>query len=547
MYRTNIFLAFLMMVGPAFGDTRTQIDMTKVIVQSDASCSGVIVSDQLIVTAKHCGRTTFFRNAGRRCRAQVVWVSDMPDGPVFYRVPRGFGYSVIGILPSPPKPKTSVDLFWSGQTVGVNGRVAGLQTVEVQDHLQNTKYKIESNLVMARSVPGSSGGAAVQDNQLAGIILHGNGDMGETGICVNEDLRRGYMLAMKELQKLDTVEVYTISRCVGCNQMHNDYDAGKYVKMPAEFHFVNCDNAAPPGVTVFPTYEIYGNRFTQPNGYDGQAIANWVCQQVKEKELGSRNDALLEPVPEFKLPDVNVPNPPESKTFPPSDSEVSEDDWKGVRIIGVASDKYSRVSALLAGPIARMVGTMSNGKAKFETVFQASEPVKYRGIATAAGISDLDMPIYVFVLVDTIAEVNFVKGLILKKIESNIDKALTDKLREIPVEPVIRRIHPELYSSILRVVEMQEPEAPAPDPVASVVADKDRPAETSNASHAIAGGFSFLSISTLFRIWRFWQGWHHSTTVEQTLDLSQVASPVSVTVRPPVQPVPPPPQPPATV
>lgn len=533
----------------AFSQTAPVVDMSRVIVESDASCSGVIVTDQLVVTAKHCGRTTFFRSGSHKCLARLVWVSELPDGPAFYRVRRGFGLAAISVMPFPPKPGSTVGLYWNGQTAGRNGRVAGLQTVSVDDHLARKKYTIESNLVMASVVPGASGGAAVQDNQLAGIILHGNATLGETGICVNEDLRRGYMIAVKEMQSLPKCTVFTIDACLACTQFKRDHDRGAFLKIPVEFDFVNVTATPVAGVAAVPTYELFGKRFSQPDGYNGQKLADWLYTQVREHEQSIRNDSQLLPVPDYDLPQVKVPDPaPNSRQIPPSvaGDEVSDDDWKGVRIVGVASKKYSSVSALLAGPIARMVETMSNGKAKFETVFQASEPVKYRGIATAAGISDLDMPIYVFVLVDTIAEVNFVKGMILKKIENNIDKALTDKLREIPVEPVIRRIHPELYGSILRVVEMQEPGAIAPDAatdVAKQVVAKSESVETTNASHSVAGGFAFLAVSTLFRVWRFWQSWHHSGTVEQTLDLSapQAAPPAAtVTVQAPTSPAMPP-------
>lgn len=522
----------------ASADIAPRIDMSRVIVESDSGCSGVIVHDQLVVTAKHCGRTSSFRSGRQRSSARLVWVSDMPDGPMFYRVRRGFGSSSISILPSPPKPNSSVDLFWNGQTTGVNGRVAGLQTVEVTDHGSRSKYKIESNLIMANSVPGASGGAAVQKNQLAGIILHGSAELGETGICINEDLRRGYMIAMQEMQKLPTCTVFTISNCGSCNQMKRDYDGGSFIRIPCEFEFLNCDKANPPGVTEYPTYEIFGVRLTQPKGYNGQELASWICQQVRIKEESTRNDALLEPVPDYVPPDVQVsPSLPSQQSLVPS-GDVTEDEWKGVRIVGLANNKYSSVSAMLAGPITRMVETMSNGKAKFETIFQASEPVKYRGIATRAGISDMDIPIYIFVLVDTIAEVNFVKGMILKKIEANIDKALSDKLREIPVEPVIRRIHPELYNSILATMQMTEPGSIATDKTTNTkVADSDPDkVETSNATHGVAGGFAFLSVSTLFRVWRFWQGWHHSGTVGQTLDLSIPTPPptrATVTVQAP--------------
>lgn len=497
------------------------IDMTDIIVQSDTGCSGVCVSEELVVTAKHCGHVKSFTRRKESSIAALVWMSPKPDGVAIYRVSRSFVRRWVQISEGPPKPKSEVSLYWKNQYLGVSGYVEGLETVSFHDPLTRTVQVIEDNAVKVNSVPGSSGGAALQNKRLCGIILNGNTSVRSCGIAVHEELAAGMKTAVALMQTKRVCKVFTAQRCAACIHWKQDFARGKFVELPFDFEEVDLSLNPVPGLSA-PSFEIDGERYS-PEIYSAARLEEWMRSVMR--------DQRLEPVPEPPDSPVNVPRARIQQELPdPSQPAmlVEEVDWKGVRIIGVVKKNYSAIQSLMAGPISRMVDNMSNDKVHFETVFEASEPLKYRSVCAATDLTHSDIPVYVFVMVDTIAEVGFVKGQVLAQIERHIDKALTDKMREIPIEVITKRINTDTYNALAKALGTSEVKDRGDEEFAVVDSDKSDDEETTTASHAVATGFSFLSISTLFRVWRFWSSWHHSSTVEQTLALSATVAPATV-------------------
>ena len=521
-----LWFVVLLMLSPSLRadvDKQGVLAMSHVIVQSDAGCSGVIVGDQLVVTAKHCIGLESFRCGDDTSLAHLLWQSSYHDGPAFYRVRSGFGRRSIGILPEPPPVRKQLGLYWAGQTEGRFGRHGGLQVLKSN----KTGEEFESLLISTTAVPGASGGAAVYDGKLAGVILAGNQSRNEAAISTNEELRRGYMAAWKLLQANDICTVYVAPNCSACMKFERDEVEGRYVKIPVNFRYVDLSITPISGVDSAPTFEVLGKRYS-PANYNGNEVAKWIMSVLRERDESERNIVDLKPVPEPELSPVNVVPVVSSRQQSSGMPEIT--DWKGVRIIGVVQKNYSSVQSLLAGPISRMIANMSNDQVHFETVFESSEPLRYRSVCASTGITHQDIPVYVFVMVDTIAEVGFIKGQVLAQIERHIDKALTDKMREIPIEVITKRINTDTYNSLAKALgtkEIREDDEGSDLVAVDKSGSGDDDDETTMASHSVATGFSFLSISTLFRVWRFWSGWHHSTNIEQALSLSSALAPTA--------------------
>lgn len=527
-----------------------QIDMGRVIVRSSCDCSGVIVRDELVVTAKHCADSVWFENKYGRSPAKLMWSSAMQDGPSFFRVKPGFATASIPILQSAPKPNTFVDLYWVARNGRpLRGQVAGLQTVLVSKNVP-TPYKMQSNLVMAQVEPGASGGAAVQNGKLAGVILHGNFVLKETGICLNEELRRGYLTCVAELDSRPTVTLYSGPKCAPCIEASDDiFTYDRYRNIPVRFIKVDIVENRVTDIAFTPTFELFGNRFVcgPDNPYDGNKVAKWISMQLRMKQEAERNDAELTPVPDFVPPPVTL----KQRTFPPqqpdpSTVDMSAEDWSNIKVVALASKAFPEIGILLSGPVSREVRSLSEGNLTLEVVHELSEPNRFRAVENVAGIRGLNAPVYFFVLIDSFADVGIVKGLVLKKIEAKVDLALADKLGKTNIEVITRRSEAGLYDSMRRALSVQEPvpvvsETPTKDPVTGEVVDND----DEYRNRGIAGGGAALVIGLLFRIKRFWDSWHHSTVVAQTLDLSPPVKPVAPpTQAAPVKASPPPVSPP---
>lgn len=515
--------------------TVPQLDMGRIIVRSDCDCSGVIVRDELVVTAKHCSDSVWFENKYGKSPAKLMWSSAMPDGPSFFRVKPGFATASIEILPAPPKPNSFVDLYWVAHPdKPLRGQVAGLQTVLVSQNVPSP-YKMQSNLVMAQVEPGASGGAAVQNGKLAGIILHGNFVKRETGICVNEELRRGYLTCVAELSGRPTVTMFTGPRCAPCAEAHSDiFDYNRYRNIPVQFVEVDVSQNQLLNVSYTPTFELYGNRFEcgPDNPYDGNKVAKWISLQLRTKKEAERNDAELTPVPDFVPSPVVIKQQAFGAQPEQLPTDLSKEDWSNIKVVALASKTFPEIAVMLSGPVAREVRSLSNGNLTLEVVHEASEPNRFRAVENVAGIRGLNAPVYFFVLIDSFADVGLVKGLVLKKIEESVDSKLADKLGKTSIEVITRRSEAGLYDSMRRAMSVQEPapaasDTPVKDPVTGEVVNND----DEYRNRGIAGGGAALVIGLIFRIKRFWDSWHHSTVVAQTLDLAPTP-----TVKPVVQP-----------
>lgn len=486
------------------------------VVEAETGCSAVVVGDELLVTAKHClpdqmrhGTVLRFRTQQRTFLGSMISEIGEQDGPVWFRVPAGVAPGIT-LAAGPPPVGSRIQLIGVDRDMRSEGSVLGVHITQAYWPSENKYLTVESNKTDAVSRPGFSGGAAIVDGQLAGIVLSGDGI--STSVSTWRALSQGYTAAQQLLQDLPVCKVYTQTACAPCQQFKTELDNGRFVNVPVRFQLVYVDRYPVAGIRATPTWEIDGERWPADHTgwqYDGRQLAEWCRAKAQALQGSIPRPVAPQPVPPAATGSAAVPVPradPISAADPQS-APVVDIDWTGIRIIAMASDEAPVYASYLAGPANLAIRTLSGGQCQLEVLTESTTPNRFLGVHRALGTHEIAPPLQLVVLVDTIAEVGFVKGQVLKRIEQKIDEILpTDQFR-IPIYPVLRRIHASDYRDVERALTLEDI-PPATQPAKSVSPDKPDPTDTGGPVAVLLG---LLGMTGARRVWKYATEWiHHS-------------------------------------
>ena len=163
-----------------------------------------------------------------------------------------------------------------------------------------------------------------------------------------------------------------------------------------------------------------------------------------------------------KKPQVDFPpgyQPPqfaESRQPSAPTLQTAEYDWKGVRIIAIASRDMPGALSYLKGPLDRLLTLATGGKVRLEIVGESDSPDRFSALQQATGISMDLSPLHLIVLIDRIAEPGFLKRQILKRIESTLEEKTSKLQFHVPIDAVFERIHRRHWQQILDSLQTME-------------------------------------------------------------------------------------------
>lgn len=496
-------------------------------------CSGVQVGPELALTALHCcgdiaedGTTQFRSPDGMRTHALRLSAIGAADGPAVFRTARRSQW--IPLADAPPPVGSAITLWGYQNDMRASGKVLGVETVSVR--IGDERREVEQNRTSAVARPGFSGGPAIVDGErtLSGLVL--SGDDRSTGITTWRSMRDTVDAAERLLQSQSICTVYVTRRCAACDEFKRDLERGAYVKLPVSFVLVYIDQQIVPGVDVAPTFELNGQRWT-PRRYDGHEIAGWLRGQLQSGVVVVSPAQPTYPSPKDLYPVSPVAGPqyggelpamPEPMPAPAQQAApVVAIPWHGVRIIAIASEDCPVYAPYLAGPFNRVLSYASGGQTQLETVSEISEPLRFRAVTQAAGIYELRPALYVVVLVDAVAEVGFVKAMVLQQIERAVDEAVKGDQLKIPVDAVFARVHRHNYDAITRAMLVADPSRPGSVMLPESSESAVPPAPADDHSNPIAFICGLLGVTGARRVWKFYADVWKTLEEEKRLQMTE--------------------------
>lgn len=503
------FIVFLLLPLNCFGQ-----EFLRSVVATE-NCSGVLLENGLLATAKHCGMADVVKvqlRDGQSVWARLVSATTAEDGPVIYRMPPGLELPSVAVADmAPPVGSKLVLAGYSTQasgraqlTIDDDAEVLGTAQVTVMDGDKPLTY--QANKLRGDSYYGSSGGAAFFNGQLAGLILGGSHKERAVSISTTDDLKNVYSKAYQAVNQYPVFTVYTQEACAACVQFKQELASGQFARLPVTFVFFDVGlNPPPADVTLVPCFRAPdGELFRFATAYDGKALATWIRKK------------LADATPSTPAPPVVVPAA--QPVVPVQQSEVVPD-LSGIRILLLVSGDSSFVTPMLVdGPIARMIQNASEGKISAESVVEESQPNRFRLVHRALGTADATPHVLVCVLVDEIAEVGFIRGQVLKKIQAKVDEMVSEKEFKIPFDVVFRRLQRETYDNVVRA--MLSPDEQIDPAIKTTVTKVNEPVETSdekNSHHTVAFTLAMAAIHTGRRVWARWRKSRETTDLERQL------------------------------
>ena len=514
----------------ARGDDTTQ--RPEVLRMGDG-CSGVQVGPELALTARHCcddlddDRLTTFRSPdGGSSLALRLAEIGAADGPAVFRTARRSQW--IPLSDAPPSVGSAITLWGHRDDMRASGKVLGVETVSVR--IGDERRAVEQNRTSAVARPGFSGGPAIVDGErtLSGLVL--SGDDRSTGITTWRSMRDTVDAAERLLQSQPVCTVYVTRRCAACDQFKRDLERGAYVKLPVSFVLVYIDQQIVPGVDVAPTFELNGQRWT-PQKYDGHEIAGWIRGQLQSGVVVVSPPQPTYPSPKDLYPVSQVAGPQYGGELPampdpmPAPAQqaapVVAIPWHGIRIIAIASEDCPVYAPYLAGPFNRVLSYASGGQTQLETVSEISEPLRFRAVTQAAGIYELRPALYVVVLVDAVAEVGFVKGMVLQQIERAVDEAVKGEQLKIPVDAVFARVHRHNYDAITRAMLVADQPRPGAVMLPDTATTAAPPEPADDQSNPIAFICGLLGVTGARRVWKFYADVWRTAEAEKQLQMTE--------------------------
>lgn len=303
----------------------------------------------------------------------------------------------------------------------------------------------------------------------------------------------------------ECITVYGSNRNTSSIQLRREIDAGMFRKLSVEFCFHDVETAGrPEKLPGLPAFQIgSGELFNVPGEYNGQAVMDRLRLELRRARVKPEPPVI--PADDFKphdyMADVrriadersgktkafevpisgrmsieggesepvsgslilpvddaahrelteqyfhevqNVPEPVPDRMFEAAAVDI---DWAGVRFGVLVADDPGLLRQL-RGPVQRAFDHLSGGQLRIEPISQAVEPERFNAVSDALGAGN-DFKLYPFALIDRVADVGLVKGIVVGKIEKAVEhQSIAQRFNLIP-DLIFNRENARHYQDVL--------------------------------------------------------------------------------------------------
>jgi hypothetical protein len=430
---------------------------------------GWYVAPNLFVTCKHnCDQ-----NVG-----DTVTTSNNGKSTLKYLTDEGDGYAVWEFSPPVDKkfvlklanndPVRGQEIYHVGLPglkipVYVKGEVVGPIT------LYDDEGKAESNCMESRAnfCRGYSGGPAIDSRgYVVGMSTHSNKEINTAAFFPVSKLKLALTSFQSETySNRPFIDVWVSGDfyCGACEKFL-DYarTTGPNRGFDYHVHKLTAAQCASKGLAV-PMFTVGDEPYKGP--LEWPLVDEWARGKLGVKDaqmLPQKEPPHAEPIPQAapQLPSGMTASPealmilaqalePEKKSAKAADPVVS---WDGIKIILVVSDSIPGIAEIMNGPGRRSIERLTHGKAHIYVIAESERPTKYADYEKTLGVK-VDK-FHVSVL---IPEINKDADFIIRQVElmlnANISNSITEKIADIPVEPIFQSISSPDYQSVTELID----------------------------------------------------------------------------------------------
>ncbi len=427
--------------------------------------SGTIIDrDGVILTAKHMnGDVMRFVTADDIVHeATFMGETASGDGPCFYRINdiEKLKKSVAqwsGLSETFPKRGDQVRMigfpmnrFRSLNFTAAEGNITG--GGEFESKIKGRKSTYHGNVVDTSVDKGASGGGAYNDKgEVIGCILAVDEEGRESIICSYQEMIDTYKRLGNTNNTSRVVDVYSSHNCAPCRKFKEDQERGLFQGYTFRWHYVH-DYPA-------PTF-IYNGR--QTSGYnDPTGLLGFLkggAQPTPEMQPDYREKPKWEFKPDSEPPRSPWPwakpapeSPPVVDGTPPAPADegpLSKVDWSKVKAFVLVKKDNPRMRRFLADGAQLALNKITKNSLHLDIIREHEQPNRYAALVSALDLSAGEWTQWPVLTFDHIVDEGFVKNLILKKIEKEIDSLDFEQSSEFYPEVIFRRSDPRQWSNV---------------------------------------------------------------------------------------------------
>jgi hypothetical protein len=216
-------------------------------------------------------------------------------------------------------------------------------------------------------------------------------------------------------------------------------------------------------------------------------------------------------------------------------------DWTGVRFGVLVSNQAPTSLHYLSGVVQKLLDALSGGQCVMEAIDEKTQPRRFSACCAALQVDAFE--VYPFMTIDKVADVNFVRGLILKKMEAAVDEKIHAEEHAIVPDMIFRRVSHNKWARVIDAMNVVDAVDPAfvdvrPQPTKRI--EEEDPIEEKQSHSVIAFLFAALVVAKVIRVARhLWKGSQDKLLdqIETTVEARTVpVQPVVVTARADPQP-----------
>jgi hypothetical protein len=244
---------------------------------------------------------------------------------------------------------------------------------------------------------------------------------------------------------------------------------GKFDGLGAEWREHNVSElGAPPDFVGAPAFRVNDGPLVTVNPYRGQTVYNELYDRVFVSAAKPPERSKLDPRPVRSQGEV--PRPSSAGQFTSGGSATREQsepavdiDWSGVRFGVLVTDGAPVTVGMLRGPTQSLLDIASGGQCRLEVIHESSDPRRFQAVCDALEIEPYTVfkDIYPFMTIDKVANVNLVRSIVLKKIETALDEKIHGEEVALVPDMIFRRVSEQRWQRVVMALDVQD-DSPAP-------------------------------------------------------------------------------------
>tara|TARA_R110002096_G_scaffold66682_1_gene162153 strand:+ start:16009 stop:17697 length:1689 start_codon:yes stop_codon:yes gene_type:complete len=439
---------------------------------------GWYVKPDLFVTCKHnvkheVGESVQLENGGT---AKLKYKTSDLDGFAVWQVSPPVSAGII-LRPSSSDPVKGQVVYHIGLPDGdvpvyVKGKIAG-ESYLYEDKSEDSE-KVLSVISQANYCRGYSGGPVIDERGYV-VAINTNSNK-EENIAVTIPISRlNAVLTSFQSETYSNrpyIDVWVSGDfyCAPCESFL-DYARTTSASRGFDYHVRKLTRAqcAAKGLSV-PLFTIGDEPYT--GKYEWPLVDEWAREKLGIKDsqqlpVKSPPEQATPPVPQQATSQATPDLPPgvtaspealmilaqaldPDKKKPAVEQPVA--DWSGLKIIIAVSDSIPGVARVANGPGKRAIERLTSGKAEVFVITESERPGKFSEYESTLGVNVEQF--HVAILIPELRDSSdFIINQVELMLNANISSSITEKIRDIPVEPLFKSISPTDYDAALSVIK----------------------------------------------------------------------------------------------